>query len=129
MMDEDLFFITFVREPLSLREDNASVDILDQGYPLLQHEDAVPTQLSLVASGTTPNSTACMAPGSPCGQEKRYTPRCQQWVWTPMGKCRTPVHVGRTSGARSRTPASAALTSGSGPGPLYVGSSLPTARS
>jgi hypothetical protein len=42
----------------------------------------------------------------------------------PMGKCRTPVHVGWTSGARSRTPASAARTSGSGPGPLYVGSRL-----
>jgi hypothetical protein len=46
-----------------------------------------------------------------------------------MGKCWTPVHVDRTSGARSRTPASGARTSGSGPGPLCVGSGLPTARS
>jgi hypothetical protein len=27
----------------------ATVDTLKQGYPLLQHEDAVPTRLSLVA--------------------------------------------------------------------------------
>jgi hypothetical protein len=47
----------------------------------------------------------------------------------PMGKCRTPVHVGWTSGARSRTPASAARTFGSGPRPLCVGSRLPTAGS
>jgi hypothetical protein len=52
----------------------ATVGTLDQGYPLLQHESMVPTQLSLVAWGTTPDSTAWMAPGSPCGQEKRYTP-------------------------------------------------------
>jgi hypothetical protein len=44
-----------------------------------------------------------------------------------MRKRRTPVHVDRTSRARSRTPASATQTSGSGLGPLYVGSGLPTA--
>jgi hypothetical protein len=46
-----------------------------------------------------------------------------------MGKCRTPVHVDRTSGARPRTPASATRISGTGSGPLYVGSRLPTAGS
>jgi hypothetical protein len=47
----------------------------------------------------------------------------------PVEKCRTSVCVDRTSGARSRTPASATRTSGSGPGPLCVGSVLPTAGS
>jgi hypothetical protein len=46
-----------------------------------------------------------------------------------MGKRWTPVHVDRTSGARSRTPASATRTSGTGSGPLYMGSGLPTAGS
>jgi hypothetical protein len=46
-----------------------------------------------------------------------------------MGKCRTPVHVDRTSGARPKTPASATRTSRLGPGPLCVGSGLPTAGS
>jgi hypothetical protein len=46
-----------------------------------------------------------------------------------MGKSRTPIHVDRTSGARSRTPASATQTSGSGHGPLCVGFGLPTAGS
>jgi hypothetical protein len=46
-----------------------------------------------------------------------------------MGKCQTPIHVDRTSGARFRTPASATWTSGLGPGPLYVGSGLPAAGS
>jgi hypothetical protein len=100
------------------------VGTLNQGYPLLQHEDAVPTRLSLVTCQTAPDSSTWMAPGSPCGQRKRYTPRCQQWVRTPMGKYRTPVHVDRTSGARSRTPARATRTSRSGPGPLCVGSRL-----
>jgi hypothetical protein len=36
-------------------------------------------------------------PGSPCGQKRRYTLGYQQWVRTPMGKCRTPVRTDRTS--------------------------------
>jgi hypothetical protein len=47
----------------------AIVGTLDQEYPLLQQEDAVPTRLSLVTWGTTPDSTTWMDPGSPCGLE------------------------------------------------------------
>jgi hypothetical protein len=36
--------------------------------------------------------------GPPHGQRRRYTPRCQQWVRTPTGECRTPVYTDRTSG-------------------------------
>jgi hypothetical protein len=102
----------------------ATVGTLNQGYPLLQYEDAIPAQLPLVAWQTTLCPATWTALGSPRGQGKRYTPRCQLWVQTPMGKCRTPVHVDQTSGARSRTPASTTRTSGSGPGPLCVGSGI-----
>jgi hypothetical protein len=44
-----------------------TIGTLNQGYPLLQHEDTVPTQLSLVTWRTAPDSSTWMAPGSPCG--------------------------------------------------------------
>jgi hypothetical protein len=67
---------------------NHIIGTLKEGYPLLQHEDAVPTQLSLAAWWTTPDPTMRTAPGPPRGQRRRYTPRYQQWVRTPTGKCR-----------------------------------------
>jgi hypothetical protein len=74
------------------------VGTLKQGYPLLQHKDMVPARLSLAAWGTAPDPTTWTAPGPPRGQRRRYPPRYQRWVQTPMGKCRTPAYTDRTSG-------------------------------
>jgi hypothetical protein len=74
------------------------VGTLKQGYPLLQHKGTVSTWLFLVTWQTTPDPTTQTAPGPPRGQRRRYAPRHQQWVRTPMGKCRAPVHTDRTSG-------------------------------
>jgi hypothetical protein len=98
----------------------ATVGTLKQEYPLLQHKDAVPTRLSLVEWGAAPVPATWAAPGPPRGQRRRYTPRYQRWVRTPMGKCRTPVHIDRASTGTTRTP-------GTGPGPLCVGSGPLTA--
>jgi hypothetical protein len=76
----------------------ATVGTLKQGYPLLQYEGPVSTWLFLVTWQTTPDPTARTAPGPPRGQKRRYAPRHKQWVRTPMGKYRTPVHTDRTSG-------------------------------
>jgi hypothetical protein len=73
--------------------------------------------------------TAWAAPGPPCGQRRRYTPRCQQWVRTPSGKCRTPGCTYRTSGRGSGPPQVQTRPLGrvsdpsrGGSGPLTVGS-------
>jgi hypothetical protein len=51
---------------------------------------------SRVANNTRPHH----ADGSEAATwpEKTIPPRYQQWVWTLMGKCRTPVYTDRTSG-------------------------------
>jgi hypothetical protein len=61
-------------------------------------------RLSLVAWRTTPDPTTWTAPGPPRGQERRYTPRWQQWVRTPTGKGRTPRCTDRTSWWGSKPP-------------------------
>jgi hypothetical protein len=55
----------------------ATVGTLNQGYPLLRYGDAIPVQLPLVVWQTTPCPATWTALGSPRGQGKRYTPRCQ----------------------------------------------------
>jgi hypothetical protein len=75
----------------------ATVSTLEQGYLLLQYERAVSMQLSVVAWQTVPDPTTWTAPGLPRGQERQYTPWCQQWVRTPTGKCRTPGYTAQTS--------------------------------
>jgi hypothetical protein len=83
----------------------ATVGTLKQGYPLLQCEDVVPVRLPLVVWQTTLYPATWMAPGSPRGQGRRYTPRYQQWFWTPMGKCRTPTRpLGRVRDPHGRDP-------------------------
>jgi hypothetical protein len=76
----------------------ATVGTLKQGYPLLQYEGAESMRLSLVTWQTAPDPTTWAAPGPPRGRRRRYTPMCQQWVRTPMGKCRTSGYTARTSG-------------------------------
>jgi hypothetical protein len=93
----------------------ATVSTLEQGYPLLQYEGAVSMRLSLVAWRTIPDPTTWTTPGPPRGQERQYTPWCQQWVRTPTGKCRTPGYTDRTLET--------------GPGPPYVGPRPLTTRS
>jgi hypothetical protein len=80
------------------------VGTLEQGYPLLQCDGTVPTQLSLVVRQTAPKPTTWAAPGLPHGQRIRYTQRWQQWVRTPTGKCRTPGCTAWASGRGSRPP-------------------------
>jgi hypothetical protein len=82
----------------------ATVGTLKQGYPLLQYEGMESMRLSLVTRQTTPDPTTWAAPGPPRGQRRRHTPRCQQWVRTPTGKCRTPRCTYRTSGWGSGPP-------------------------
>jgi hypothetical protein len=90
----------------------ATVSTLEKGYPLLQYEGSVSMRLSLVAWRTTHDPTMWTAPGPPRGQERQYTPWCQQWAQTPTGKCRTPGYTARTSGQ--------------GPGPPRVQTGPPT---
>jgi hypothetical protein len=71
----------------------ATVSTLEQGYPLLQYEGAVSMRLSLVTWRTVPAPTTWTALGPPRGQERQYTPWCQQWVRTPTGKCQTPGYT------------------------------------
>jgi hypothetical protein len=74
----------------------ATISTLKQGYPFIQYEGAVPTRLSLVAWRTAPDLTTWTAPGPPHGRRRRYAPRHQQWVRTPMEKYRAPVYMGWT---------------------------------
>jgi hypothetical protein len=76
----------------------ATVGILNQGYPLLQYEGVESRRLPLATWQTAPDPATWATSGPPRGRRRRYTPRCQQWVRTPMGKCWTPVHVDQTSG-------------------------------
>jgi hypothetical protein len=82
----------------------ATIGTLNQGYPLLQYEGTVSMRLSLVARLTALDRTTWVAPGPPCGQRRQYTPRCQQWVRTPTGKCWTPGYTDWTSGRGSGPP-------------------------
>jgi hypothetical protein len=76
----------------------ATIGTLNQGYPLLQYEGTVSMRLSLVTRQTASDPTTWAAPGPPRGQRRQYTPRWQQWVRTPTGKCQTPGYTDRTSG-------------------------------
>jgi hypothetical protein len=80
----------------------ATVGTLKQGYPLLLCEGAVSTRLFLVAWQTTSDPTTRTAPGPPRGQKRRYAPRHQQWVQTPMGSI-GPSTYGPDLQVRSRT--------------------------
>jgi hypothetical protein len=105
------------------------VSTLEQGYPLLQYESAVSMRLSVVAWQAVPDPTTWTAPGPPRGQERQYTPWCQQWVRTPTGKCRTPGYTARTSGQGPGPPRSTDRTPEMGPGPPCVGPKSLTTRS
>jgi hypothetical protein len=48
----------------------ATVGTLNQGYPLLQYEDAVPVRHSLAARRTTPDLTTWAAQGAPRGEKR-----------------------------------------------------------
>jgi hypothetical protein len=52
----------------------ATIGALKQGYPLLQHEDVVPTRLSLVEWRAAPDPTTWTAPGPPRIQRRQYPP-------------------------------------------------------
>jgi hypothetical protein len=99
------------------------VGTLNRGYPLLQYEGAESMRLSLVTWQTAPDPTTWAAPGPPRGQRRRYTPRCQQSVRTPTGKCRTPGYTDRTSGQGPEPPQVQNRTPRTSPGPLRGGDS------
>jgi hypothetical protein len=88
----------------SLELQKEVVGTLNQGYPLLEYEDTVPAQLSLVARFTSPGPSTWVTPGPPHDQKRRCTPRWRQWVRTPTGKCRSPGCTAQSSGRGSRPP-------------------------
>jgi hypothetical protein len=100
---------------------NTCVSTLKQRYPLLQYESVMSIRLSLVAWRTVPDPTTWTALGPPHGQERQYTPWCQQCVRTPTEKCRTPGYTTRTSGQGPGPPRSTDRTPETGPGPPCVG--------
>jgi hypothetical protein len=50
----------------------ATVGTLNQGYPLLQHEDAAPMRRPLATQGTTPDPTAWVDQRVPRGKERQH---------------------------------------------------------
>jgi hypothetical protein len=52
----------------------ATVGTLNQGYPLLQHEDVAPIRRPLATQGTVPDPTAWADQRAPRGKEKQHTP-------------------------------------------------------
>jgi hypothetical protein len=48
------------------------VGTLNQGYPLLQHEDAAPMRRPLATQGTTPDPTAWADQRAPRGKERQH---------------------------------------------------------
>jgi hypothetical protein len=105
----------------SQREHKVSVGTLKQGYPLLHYEGAVSTRLFLVAWQTTPDPTTRTAPWLPCGQKRRYAPRHQQWVRTPMGST-GPLYIRTGPPGKVQNLHGRARTPGTGPGPPCAGS-------
>jgi hypothetical protein len=83
-------------------------------------------RLSLVAWRTVPDPTTWIAVGPPRGQKRQYTPGYQQWAWTPMGKCRTPLCMDRTPGKvqnhhkRAKTPGPPPRTPPPPPGRVWA---------
>jgi hypothetical protein len=61
----------------------ATVGTLNQGYPLLQYEDAVPARLSLVVWWTAADPTTWTDLGPPRGRIRQYIPGYRQTVRTP----------------------------------------------
>jgi hypothetical protein len=53
---------------------NTIVGILNQGYPLLQHEDAAPMQRLLATRETAPDPTAWAGQRAPRGKERQHIP-------------------------------------------------------
>jgi hypothetical protein len=54
--------------------DLVSVDTLDQGYPLVRHEDTAPVQHLKATRRMAPNPTSWADPRAPRGKERRYIP-------------------------------------------------------
>jgi hypothetical protein len=52
----------------------ATVGTLNQGYPLLQHEDAAPMRPLLATRGTTPDPIAWAGQRAPRGKERQHIP-------------------------------------------------------
>ena len=52
---------------------NVIVSTLNQGYPLLQHEDAAPIQRLLATRGTAPDPTAWAGQRAPRGKERQHS--------------------------------------------------------
>jgi hypothetical protein len=53
---------------------STSVGTLNQGYPLLQHEDAAHMRCLLATRGTAPDPTAWAGQRAPCGKERPHIP-------------------------------------------------------
>jgi hypothetical protein len=105
-----------------------SVGTQNQGCPLLQYEGTGSMRLSLVARHTAPNPTTWAALGSPRGQRRRSTLRCQRWVRTPTGSTgpldtQTGLPGGIQNPHRYKLdPWDGSRTPQEGSGPLTVGS-------
>jgi hypothetical protein len=54
--------------------ENTSVGTLNQGYPLLQHEDATPMRCLLATRGTAPDPTAWVGQRAPRGKKRQHIP-------------------------------------------------------
>jgi hypothetical protein len=54
----------------------ATVGTLNQGYPLLQHEDAAPMRRLLATRGTAPDLTAWAGQRAPRGKKRQHIPVC-----------------------------------------------------
>jgi hypothetical protein len=62
-----------------------SIGILNQGYPLLQYEDAVPVRRPLSARWKAPDPTTWAAQGTPRGGKGWCVPGCTSWTEPPQG--------------------------------------------
>jgi hypothetical protein len=59
-----------------LLETMESVGTLNQGYPLLQHEDAAPMRRLQATRRTVPDPTAGAGQRAPRGKERQHIPVC-----------------------------------------------------
>jgi hypothetical protein len=84
-------YVTLIPKNNSLESvgDYRPVGTLNQGYPLLQHEDAAPIQRPLATRGTAPDPTAWADQRAPRSKERQHTLVSPD----PHGGHQTPIHI------------------------------------
>jgi hypothetical protein len=77
----------------------------NQGYPLLQHEDAAPMRRLQATWRTVPDPTAWAGQRTPRSKKIQHIPVCIMGVWTSTEGYRTPIRISPEPPSKVRTSA------------------------